>query len=69
MKYTFGQPIKEVTTVEMMKMQMAEDQHEINMLRKRVAELVDERNDALKKVANLQAQLNIQQYWEDENIA
>ena len=69
MKYTFGQPITEVTTVEMMKMQIAEDQHEINTLRKRVAELVDERNDALQLVNNLQAQLNIQQYWEDENTA
>lgn len=69
MKYSFGQPLKEVTTVEMMKLQIAEDQHEINMLRKRVAELIDERNDALQLVNNLKAQLNIHEYWEDENTA
>ena len=67
MQYTFGQPLKEVTTVEMMKKQMAEDQHEINMLRKRVAELIDERNDALQLVNNLKAQLNIQDYWESDS--
>jgi len=69
MKYTFGQPITEVTTVELMKKQMAEDQHEINMLRKRIAELVDERNDAIQLANNLKAQLNIQDYWEDDNTA
>lgn len=47
-RYSFGQPITEVTTVELMKRQMAEDQHEINTLRKRVKELIDER-DALRK--------------------
>lgn len=67
MQYTFGQPLKEVTTVEMMKKQMAEDQHEINMLRKRVAELIDERNDALQLVNNLKVQLNIQDYWESDS--
>lgn len=67
MQYTFGQPLKEVTTVEMMKKQIAEDQHEINMLRKRVAELIDERNDALQLVNNLKAQLNIQDYWESDS--
>jgi len=47
-RYSFGQPITEVTTVELMKRQMAEDQHEINTLRKRVKELIDER-DALRR--------------------
>jgi len=67
MQYTFGQPLKAVTTVELMKQQMADDQHEINMLRKRVAELIDERNDALQLVNNLKAQLNIQDYWESDS--
>lgn len=48
MEYTFGQPLNEVTTVELMKKQMAEDQHEIHALRMRVKELREE-NDKLKK--------------------
>ena len=52
MEYSFGQPVREVTTVELMKEQMAQDQHEINTLRKRVKELIDER-DALRKQLGL----------------
>ena len=50
-RYTFGQPLKEVTTVELMKKQMAEDQHEINTLRKRVKELIDERDDLRRQLS------------------
>jgi len=69
MQYTFGQPLKEVTTVDMMKEQMAQMQHEIHALQMRLKQVVEERDDALQQVANLQAQLNIQEYWEDPNIA
>lgn len=50
-RYTFGQPITEVTTVELMKRQIAEEQHEINMLRKRVKELIDENNDLRSRLS------------------
>jgi len=69
MKYTFGQPIKEVTTVELMKEQMAQMQHEIHALQMRLKQVVEERDEALQLVDNLRAQLNIQEYWEDENTA
>lgn len=48
MEYSFGQPLTKLTTVELMKKQIAEDQHEINTLRKRVVELREE-NDKLKR--------------------
>lgn len=69
MKYTFGQPIKEVTTVDLMKEQMAQMQHEIHALQMRLKQVVEERDDAIKKVHNLKVQLNIQDYWEDSTVA
>ena len=50
MEYSFGQPLKTITTQELMKEQIAQEQHEINMLRKRVKELLDENADLRKQL-------------------
>ena len=47
---TFGIPLKTITTQELMKEQIAQEQHEINMLRKRVKELLDENADLRKQL-------------------
>lgn len=69
MKYTFGQPLREVTTVELMKEQMAQMQHEIHALQMRLKQVAEERDEAVKKAKNLEIQLNIQGYWDDSNTA
>ena len=69
MQYSFGQPLKEVTTVDMMKEQMAQMQHEIHTLQMRLKEAVKERDEALEQVKNLKIQINIHDYWADSSIA
>lgn len=69
MQYSFGQPLKEVTTVDMMKEQMAQMQHEIHALQMRLKQVVEERDEALEQVKNLKIQININDYWADSSIA
>ena len=79
---TFGMQLTDDTEAERYRKDLVIQANHIELLKRELAELTkahystlskmkevcDERDNLSVKVQDLQAQLNIQQYWEDENL-